>query len=308
MKRAPLTAVAALALALAPHVAHAWCRTTTDSSRSGECATSGTPIYWQGLCAGYSLYTEGSPEIPFENLRATTLAAATTWQTAACDANGTQPQYFRLEALPDTTQPTGFDRNGVHSHTLSFNSVWTLDTRHRLGTIAITLVSFDPITGEIVDADLEMNQWSDANPDGFHFSTGDSSPEAADLPTILTHELGHFQGLGHSTVDTAVMWPSAGLGEQRRMLRTDDVQGICDAYSPDFAPVNDHTCNRVPFGGFAVNQYGGRVRGGCAIAPRNAPASGRSGSRGLAVAAIAVAAFAARMFSARRADRRVNTR
>jgi hypothetical protein len=293
----------ALALAsfcAAPSVAHAWCRTTTDPTPRaiGECATSGTPIFWQSLCASYSLFTAGSPEIPFDELHTTVQAAANTWQTAACDAEGLVPQYFRLVPIADTSQPTGFDRNGVNANTISFNSEWQLDTRHRLGTIAITLVSFDPSTGEILDADIEMNQASDENLDGFHFTTGASSTEAADLPTILTHELGHFQGLAHSDADTAVMWPTAGLGEQRRMLRTDDVQAICDAYNPEWAPTNDHSCpgNSVPYGGFASNPYGGRVRGGCAVERRAEHRSFAS----VGWSALVVALAAIRMFSRKR--------
>jgi hypothetical protein len=282
--------------------AHAWCRTTTDPTprAPGECATTGTPISWQSVCAGYSLYIDGSPEIPFDELHTVVHAAADTWQTAACDADGQVSQYFRLVPLPDTSQPTGFDRSGVNANTISFNSEWHLDTRHRLGTIAITLVSYDPITGEILDADIEMNQASDENMDGFHFATGDASTEAADLPTILTHELGHFQGLAHSDAETAVMWPTAGLGEQRRMLRTDDVQAICDAYPPEWAPTSTHSCagNQVPYGGFASNPYGGRVRGGCTVGERR-----DGGTASFGWSALALAFVTARMFSARRSRR-----
>jgi hypothetical protein len=287
----PVLATCALLTTLAVTTeAGAWCRTTTRrSSVPGECSTSGTPLAWQSVCTGFSLHLAGSPEIAMDVLRRESELAAARWHEVPCDANSTTQPYFQLLRIADTITPTGYNARGVNANTVSFNEVWRQDASHRPGTIAVTIVTFDSMTGEILDADVELNQRSDANPEGFRFTTGMPDMASADLPTILTHEFGHFHGISHSTEATAVMWPEAGLGEQRRNLRTDDVQAICDAYNPAMVP--DRSCNPVPYGGFASNPVGGRVTGGCAVGARAAlPVGGRS----IGGAAIALAMVLAR--------------
>jgi hypothetical protein len=247
----------------------------------------GTALAWQSVCTGFSLHVSGSPEIPFETLLSESTAAAARWHQVPCDDEGLTNAYFQLLPIADTLTPTGYDPQGVNANTISFNEVWRPDAAHRLGTIAITIVTFDADTGEILDADIELNQRSELNPDGYWFTTGPANMASADLPTILTHEFGHFQGIAHSDDEGAVMWPAAGLGEQRRELHPDDAHAICDAYSPFDVP--DRTCNPVPYGGFASNPVGGRVTGSCAVgAPFGA------GPAGLAVVALAGSALLVR--------------
>jgi hypothetical protein len=53
----------------------------------------------------------------------------------------------------------------------------------------------------------------------------------ADLPSILTHEVGHFLGLAHSSDGLATMRPGYNPGDiELRTLDTDDIAGICDIY------------------------------------------------------------------------------
>jgi hypothetical protein len=68
----------------APSLAHAWCRTTTQrSSMLGECSTSGTPLAWQSLCTGFSMYIDGSPELSLDDVRSEATTAAARWHMAA---------------------------------------------------------------------------------------------------------------------------------------------------------------------------------------------------------------------------------
>ncbi|KAG8366851.1 hypothetical protein BUALT_Bualt16G0011000 [Buddleja alternifolia] len=53
---------------------------------------------------------------------------------------------------------------------------------------------------------------------------------AFDLETIAVHEIGHLLGLGHSSVEEAIMYPSIGLGETKN-LHADDIQGIRALYN-----------------------------------------------------------------------------
>src|SRR5690606_19320935 len=68
--------------------------------------------------------------------------------------------------------------------------------------------------------------WTDCGTDG-------CPPGQADLQNTLTHESGHFYGLGHSDVNASTMAPGARIGEtNKRDLEPDDVEGICAAYPP----------------------------------------------------------------------------
>lgn len=53
-----------------------------------------------------------------------------------------------------------------------------------------------------------------------------------DFQSVITHEVGHALGLGHSadSVTDAVMYKSFAPGETRRTLSSDDISGIQDIY------------------------------------------------------------------------------
>ena len=55
-------------------------------------------------------------------------------------------------------------------------------------------------------------------------------PGSFDLETVNLHELGHGLGLSHSGVGGAVMYPSVGAGQAKRVLHQDDVDGVSFLY------------------------------------------------------------------------------
>jgi hypothetical protein len=125
--------------------------------------------------------------------------------------------------------------------------------------IALTTVSYDNGSGEIVDADIELNAWTGAgsSPPGYYFTCvdppaptcgapGDTGCISMDVQNTVTHEAGHVLGLGHSlsqycppnvtVANEATMCATASLGETaKRTLAPDDVAGICAIY-PAGAP------------------------------------------------------------------------
>ncbi|PQM32862.1 metalloendoproteinase 3-MMP [Prunus yedoensis var. nudiflora] len=62
------------------------------------------------------------------------------------------------------------------------------------------------------------------------FSVGALSG-AYDLETVALHEIGHLLGLGHSSVQGAIMFPSIGSGVTQQSLHGDDIQGIKALYN-----------------------------------------------------------------------------
>ncbi len=93
------------------------------------------------------------------------------------------------------------------------------------GTVAMTLVSANQVSGEIADADILLNAAHRS------FCTGKCGLKAYDLQNTLTHEAGHMLGLDHSALPEATMFGGAPPQELiKRDLTADDEAGICATY------------------------------------------------------------------------------
>jgi hypothetical protein len=106
------------------------------------------------------------------------------------------------------------------------------------GIIALTTTSFNAKTGEIVDADIEMNgaQFVFSTVDAPFCSTPFPRPAncvATDVRNVMTHEVGHLLGLDHSPYPSATMyWQADNLELNKRSLDSDDILGICFLFPP----------------------------------------------------------------------------
>ncbi len=79
-------------------------------------------------------------------------------------------------------------------------------------------------TGDrVVEADVHLNARD------FTFTIG-AAPPAIDLRAILTHELGHVLGIGHTDVARATMNAGLPSGIAARSLEDDDVAAVCALY------------------------------------------------------------------------------
>jgi hypothetical protein len=119
-------------------------------------------------------------------------------------------------------------------------------------------VTYDPDTGEIYDADMEINAT-------VPLSLGDPIPaDGYDLLSIVTHESGHFLGMAHSGDDQATMFAHYVQGTTTlRTLSSDDVSGLCSIYLPNgnravapsvvsSGPVMEDPCDPTPRHGFST--------------------------------------------------------
>lgn len=98
---------------------------------------------------------------------------------------------------------------------------------------AITNIFYNVYTGEIWEADIFLNaqdyKWA-------RRSSGEGS-NIVDIQNILSHEIGHFIGIGHSQMRLATMYPFSSASETRkRTLHPDDKEALRYLY-----PANSST-------------------------------------------------------------------
>lgn len=134
----------------------------------------------------------------------------------------------------------GFRGDGSDQSTVRFAQGGWQKAGHALG---VTVVTFDE-QGKILDADIVLNGGSarpfgEMNDDGSKAESddGEGAGKPYDALNVLTHESGHFFGLGESPdFPDATMFPTSARGEtKKRRLSTDDVSGIASLYVPGSA-------------------------------------------------------------------------
>ena len=146
--------------------------------------------------------------------------------------------------------------------------------------IALTTVTYDTKSGEIFDADMEINVAQ------YQLTMEDATADY-DLQSVFTHEAGHFLGLAHSPDSSATMFAVYTRGSTAfRSLAADDVAGVCAVYPAQ--TIDPAKCNVLPRHGFSTYCAESQTEGSCAMGP------GRGGIGAFAVAAIVLAAACAR--------------
>lgn len=280
-----LVALAALAVAAS---AYAFVRSTTAQNNPG----SGVALWWRPRQIAYvvnaSAYHGGCSDAAAAASAAR--ASFPAWMNAS--QNGTQAcTDFEFNDCGDTTT-TALGNDGVNlvvfrstrcalDHAsdpvctgtdlgacIEKYNCWSHDNSSGAGgIIALTTITFDSSSGEIIDADMELHGW-DGNtqtPTGFFFTcvagpactvpypVGQSCA-AFDVQNTVTHEAGHMLGLDHicdssnpaappfarqcPTNGIPTMAPTAALGDiDKRTLAPDDIQGVCSIYPAGQATV-----------------------------------------------------------------------
>jgi hypothetical protein len=262
--------VAFSAVILSAATASAFCRTTTcgkdcEIDPITNCPM-GTPIWWPQFCISYSMQYQASRKVDLETATLVAEKAFYVWQNAACPGGGIPS--IRVDHTFGTVACKMHEYNQVDGNAniiLFHDDAWPYTGGSDV--LALTTVTFSKKSGDIYDVDMEINGLQPIS------ATPIVDPEAYDLQSIITHEAGHFLGLGHSLDPQATMWSSYAPGTDTfRDLSDDDIAGICATYPPtdeaqicDFVPRQGFSpdCGIYPSGGgtcSVASAMGGKTR------------------------------------------------
>jgi hypothetical protein len=222
----------------------------------------GAPIRWTESCVTVHPDADAGPDVSPATLDRILRAAASHWQTSC--------SYLALEIGDAVAR--GADSSD-HVNTVSFRTPWCVQgdpaSESRCAdpeAIALTNLSYvsapgAPDDGKLLDADIELNA------ERYTFATGPGTnprpgTTVEDLESVLTHELGHLMGMGHtcglvggtegldqdgarpprcidvptlppaeqSLIVHSVMYPFAPPGQVNHQPSADDQAGLCAIY------------------------------------------------------------------------------
>jgi MYXO-CTERM domain-containing protein len=296
--------------------AHAFCRTTTCGLPPGfspegdqcepddfaqRCASLDPPVkilpvYWSNACISYDIQKNASQQVPYATADTLFAAAFAKWTGTACGATDDSAAGHVSIAVTDLgpvdCDQVQYSSDQGNQHVIIFHDdVWPHDDSSN--TLGLTTITFDPDTGEIYDADMEINSTP-----GVPLSLGATVPSGGyDFQSIIQHETGHFLGMAHSGDVQATMFAHYMPGTMTmRQLTLDDMDGICSIYHPDGARSVDPSvsssgtlpeaaCDPTPRHGFQ-SECAQPQHAGCAIAASSDAAE----FPGSAIAAVALLA------------------
>jgi hypothetical protein len=204
-------------------------------------------------------------------------ASFKTWTSVTCNGQRVDFNVKRLET-PSECSEAQQNLEGPNVNSVAF--VWDWDDRgYDDNAFAVTSVFANAKSGEILGVDMELNETQgnlgNCCPNGICMTVRCSKQGTVDIQNVITHEAGHFFGLGHSKTVDATMYSQASVGEtSKRVLKSDDIAGLCSIYPPGSLP---EECDYTPPGGLSmVCQKSNSSAWGCSV---NNPALFRSNGR-----------------------------
>jgi MYXO-CTERM domain-containing protein len=220
--------------------------------------SSGTALQWRRSCPMFVFEADENPAFDHDRLRRTFENAAAAW---------------RVDFESCTHIPVEVERSTTANRQVAFDGTQAIlwrepgycdeDPDSELclspNAAAVTSVFFydkpgEPEDGEILEVDMELNAMNYAFSD-------DGAPDRIDMPSVITHELGHVFGFDHTCytirggviprddaghevpycfptadlgpdVTTATMYNFLSAGETtRRQPREDERSALCATYA-----------------------------------------------------------------------------
>ena len=193
---------------------------------------SGALVHWRTPVVGLEVdYTRS----PFSAAELDTLiqSASREWQDTPCPPP--------VLAITDEAESSAFGVDGIN-RLLWLDIGWPGTSAE----LALTLVTRDSTTGEIVDADILMNLED-------HVFTANAVDNDLLVPAggVLNHEVGHLYGLDHSEDGSALMFGNVLSGILNSDFTADDRGGTCALYarrsSVDVEPVESEGAFIAPY-------------------------------------------------------------
>ena len=235
-----------------------------ERSRVGP---TGPFLYWATRGHSYQIDSRGTPDVTDGSAFDAVRKSYATWAAVSCS-----DLQFQEETPPAATdRQIGYVQGGTNHNLVLWRTkscatvVPSGDACQTQGgcnnkydcwegssqAIATTTTTSRTSTGEILDADIEMNDV------GFPFTTADSPPcpaggpysgcVAFDVQNTVTHEAGHTIGLAHSADPAATMYATAPGGQtSKRTLGADDIAGICFIYPKGGPTATDSGSSSTP--------------------------------------------------------------
>jgi MYXO-CTERM domain-containing protein len=260
MRRWSAVPLALFFLLTIPGPANGW-----EQSKSSK----GAKLFWGDSCLTMYVNERGSGDVPDDSELDEIEASFEAWGGVSCSS-------FLIQFAGMTNlEITGHLKEDPSINMIIFREKkWPYSTR----PVAFTAVTYNVNTGEIFDADIEMNG------EDYAFTTRPEEESwKIDIQNTITHELGHVLGVDHTNVVEATMFDHAGPGDiNKRTLEEDDIEAVCAIYPL----VPDMMCTKVDPLFLFYDFPEEREDEGCAAGPVGATGGAGLGLLGLALLAM----------------------